>query len=50
MNRGLEAMGARITKICRVYERPLEEGATAAPPPSVRSYDPPDSARAAAGA
>jgi GNAT superfamily N-acetyltransferase len=50
MNRGLEAMGARITKVCRVYERPLENGASAAPPETVRRYDPPDSARAAAGA
>jgi len=25
MNRGLEAMGGRIVKRCRVYERPLEE-------------------------
>jgi GNAT superfamily N-acetyltransferase len=25
MNRGLEAMGARIVKRCRVYERSLEE-------------------------
>jgi GNAT superfamily N-acetyltransferase len=27
MNRGLEAMGARIVKRCRVYERLLDEGA-----------------------
>jgi len=50
MNRGLEAMGARITKVCRVYERALEDGATAAPSATIRRYDPPDSARAAAGA
>jgi GNAT superfamily N-acetyltransferase len=30
MNRGLEAMGGRVVKRCRVYERPLEE-----PPPLV---------------
>jgi GNAT superfamily N-acetyltransferase len=46
MNRGLEAMGARITKTCRVYERPLEPGATAAPPESVRRYVPAPTAHA----
>jgi hypothetical protein len=30
MNRGLEAMGGRVAKRCRVYERLLEE-----PPPLV---------------
>jgi GNAT superfamily N-acetyltransferase len=43
MNRGLEAMGGRITKVCRVYERPLEAGASAAPDQSVRRYEPPAS-------
>jgi len=41
MNRGMEAMGARIAKRCRVYERLLEEGAEpAAPPDSVKRYRP----------
>jgi GNAT superfamily N-acetyltransferase len=36
MNRGLEAMGARLVKKWRVYERLLEEGAEPAAPESVR--------------
>ena len=41
MNRGLEAMGGRITKRMRIYERLLEEGAEpAAPPPDVQRYQP----------
>ena len=41
MNRALEAMGARVVKRCRVYERLLEEGAEpAAPPDSVERYEP----------
>jgi GNAT superfamily N-acetyltransferase len=41
MNRGLEAMGGRIAKRCRIYERVWEEGAEpAAPPESVRRYEP----------
>jgi GNAT superfamily N-acetyltransferase len=41
MNRGLEAMGARIVKRCRVYEQLLEEGAVpSAPPPTVSRYEP----------
>jgi GNAT superfamily N-acetyltransferase len=46
MNRGLEALGARIVKRCRVYERLLEEGAEpAAPPDSVARYTPPAGAQ-----
>ncbi|HTW11580.1 MAG TPA: hypothetical protein VME01_02455 [Solirubrobacteraceae bacterium] len=41
MNRGVEAMGGRINKRMRIYERLLEEGAEpAAPPESVRRYRP----------
>ena len=41
MNRGLEAMGGRVAKRLRIYERLLEEGAKpAAPPPEVRRYAP----------
>ncbi len=41
MNRALEAMGARVVKRCRVYERVLEQGAEpAAPPDSVERYVP----------
>lgn len=41
MNRGLEAMGARIVKRCRIYERLLEAGAEpAAPPEHIRRYRP----------
>ena len=41
MNRGLEAMGGRITKRMRIYERLLEDGAEpAAPPESVTRYVP----------
>ena len=41
MNRGLEAMGGRVVKRMRIYERLLEEGAEpAAPPPEVRRYQP----------
>jgi GNAT superfamily N-acetyltransferase len=41
MNRALEAMGGRIVKRCRMYERAWEEGATpAAPPPSIKRYEP----------
>ncbi len=44
MNRGLEAMGGRITKRMRIYERLLEEGAVpAAPPADVKRYTPPAS-------
>lgn len=43
MNRGLEAMGGRISKRMRIYERLLEEGAEpSAPPESVSRYVPPD--------
>jgi GNAT superfamily N-acetyltransferase len=42
MNRGLEAMGARIVKTCRVYERVWDPGAEpAAPPDTVRRYQRP---------
>lgn len=42
MNRGLEAMGGRISKRMRIYERLLEEDAVpAAPPDSVARYTPP---------
>ena len=34
MNRGLEAMGGRIAKRMRVYERVLEDGAEPAAPPT----------------
>jgi GNAT superfamily N-acetyltransferase len=48
MNRGLEAMGARIVKRLRVYERVFEAGAEpAAPPESVERYVPPETAAAA---
>jgi GNAT superfamily N-acetyltransferase len=41
MNRGLEAMGGRISKRCRIYERTFEPDAQpAAPPASVRRYEP----------
>lgn len=42
MNRGLEAMGGRISKTCRIYERLLEPDATpAAPPETVKRYQRP---------
>lgn len=42
MNRGLEAMGGRVAKACRIYERLLEPDATpAAPPESVKRYQRP---------
>jgi GNAT superfamily N-acetyltransferase len=41
MNRGLEAMGGRVTKRCRLYERLLAPGAEpSAPPDSVKRYVP----------
>ncbi len=41
MNRGLEAMGGRISKRMRIYERLLEDGAEpSAPPESVARYEP----------
>jgi hypothetical protein len=41
MNRGLEAMGARIVKTCRIYEQVFEPGAEpAAPPDDVSRYVP----------
>jgi GNAT superfamily N-acetyltransferase len=41
MNRGLEAMGGKIVKRCRIYERLLEEGAEpSAPPDNVTRYTP----------
>ena len=41
MNRGLEAMGGRVSKRMRIYERLLEEGAEpAAPPADVQRYQP----------
>jgi GNAT superfamily N-acetyltransferase len=41
MNRGLEAMGGRIAKRMRIYERLLEQGAeSAAPPETVSRYVP----------
>src|SRR5579872_2805113 len=41
MNRGLEAMGGRVSKRMRIYERLLEDGARpAAPPPEVQRYHP----------
>jgi hypothetical protein len=41
MNRGLEAMGGRVSKRMRIYERLLEEGAEpAAPPADVKRYEP----------
>ena len=44
MNRGLEAMGGRVSKRMRIYERLLEDGAeSAAPPPDVQRYDPSES-------
>ncbi|HET9718987.1 MAG TPA: hypothetical protein VFP55_02815 [Solirubrobacteraceae bacterium] len=36
MNRGLEAMGGRMSKRCRVYERRFEPGAEPALPPELR--------------
>jgi GNAT superfamily N-acetyltransferase len=43
MNRGMEAMGGRIAKRYRIYERLLEDGATpAAPGPEVVRYAPGD--------
>ncbi len=42
MNRGLEAMGGRLVKRWRVYERLLEEGAERSAPPAIRdTVDPP---------
>jgi GNAT superfamily N-acetyltransferase len=44
MNRGLEAMGGRISKRMRIYERLLEDGAEpSAPPDSVARYKPSES-------
>jgi GNAT superfamily N-acetyltransferase len=41
MNRGLEAMGGRVAKRMRIYERLLEEGAQpSAPPADVQRFDP----------
>jgi hypothetical protein len=41
MNRGLQAMGGRIVKRMRIYERLLEDGAEpSAPPQSVSRYEP----------
>jgi GNAT superfamily N-acetyltransferase len=41
MNRALEAMGARVVKRCRIYERLLEEGAEpGAPPDTAERYEP----------
>jgi hypothetical protein len=41
MNRGLEAMGGRIAKRMRIYERLLEQGAEpSAPPETVSRYVP----------
>ncbi len=41
MNRALEAMGGRVVKRCRVYERVFEEGAApAAPPEKFERYVP----------
>jgi GNAT superfamily N-acetyltransferase len=37
MNRGLEAMGARIVKTCRIYERLLEAGAVPSAPDAAPS-------------
>jgi GNAT superfamily N-acetyltransferase len=37
MNRGLEAMGGRITKRCRIYERRFEPDAEPAAPPELRT-------------
>jgi GNAT superfamily N-acetyltransferase len=48
MNRGVEAMGGRVVKRMRIYERLLEEGAEpAAPPADVTRYVPagPDEAQ-----
>jgi hypothetical protein len=36
MNRGLEAMGGRIVKRCRVYERRFDPSAEPALPPELR--------------
>jgi GNAT superfamily N-acetyltransferase len=45
MNRGLEAMGGRVCKRMRIYERLLEDGAApAAPPADVQRYVPSDPA------
>ena len=47
MNRAIEAMGGRIVKRLRIYERLLEAGAEpAAPPETVKRYDPPAEALA----
>jgi GNAT superfamily N-acetyltransferase len=40
MNRGLEAMGARIVKRMRIYERLLEEGAEPSAPPELQAAAP----------
>jgi hypothetical protein len=41
MNRGMEAMGGRIAKRMRIYDRLLEDGAApAAPGPEVKRYEP----------
>jgi hypothetical protein len=41
MNRGLDAMGGRVSKRMRIYERLLEESAEpAAPPADVPRYQP----------
>jgi GNAT superfamily N-acetyltransferase len=43
MNRGLEAMGGRVSKRMRIYERLLEEGAIpAAPHGDIKRYEPGD--------
>jgi GNAT superfamily N-acetyltransferase len=48
MNRGLEAMGGRISKRMRIYERLLEDGAEpSAPPETVARYAPSQSVAAA---
>jgi len=39
MNRGLEAMGGRVAKRCRIYERLLEDGAEPALPPELRTTE-----------
>ncbi len=40
MNRGLEAMGGRITKRCRMFERRFEPDAEPAAPPELREQAP----------
>jgi GNAT superfamily N-acetyltransferase len=40
MNRGLEAMGGRISKRCRIYERRFEPDAQPAAPPELREPAP----------